>query len=108
MTESFPQTSAVDIPQAKDTHVLVQATSDGNATLTSIMTDAEGNQTHHYTETGISPTYYYTSGGSMIHDTHHVGSPVYGDQSRIFFSHHSSCSCRGSGVGCECTKKCSC
>ncbi|KAI8335965.1 hypothetical protein BC941DRAFT_429908 [Chlamydoabsidia padenii] len=60
-------------------------------------------------DTGISPTYYHD--GDMVTTTSQessYGSPVYGDASRVFFSHHKTCSCKGSGVGCECSRTCNC
>ncbi|KAI8644870.1 hypothetical protein BD408DRAFT_362423 [Parasitella parasitica] len=110
------QTSAVDIPTTKTTRILATTTPNGHTTLSSTVTDSHGQPIRrnslNFTESGISPT-YYTPGGFMIRtspreDAQTSGSPVYGDSSRIFFSHHSACSCRGSGVGCECTKTCSC
>ncbi|GAA5801738.1 hypothetical protein EDC94DRAFT_2346 [Helicostylum pulchrum] len=110
------QTSAIDIP-TKATHIIAATTPDGHTMLSSIVTNSEGQQLRRHsttcTDTGISPT-YYTSTGSVVqtsnqdNKTHNVGSPVYDDQSRVFFSHNSGCSCRGSGVGCECSKKCTC
>ncbi|KAI9267421.1 hypothetical protein BY458DRAFT_475863 [Sporodiniella umbellata] len=61
-------------------------------------------------EFGLSPT-YYTSEGIIQPNTNNadeVGSPVFNDRSRVFFSHNQRCSCRGSGVGCDCTKSCAC
>ncbi|CEP10741.1 hypothetical protein [Parasitella parasitica] len=110
------QTSAVDIPTTKTTRILATTTPDGHATLSSTVTDGNGQPIRrnslNFTESGISPT-YYTSSGFMVQtsrkeDAQNAGSPVYGDNSRIFFPHKSVCSCRGSGVGCECAKTCSC
>ncbi|CAO3616687.1 unnamed protein product [Cunninghamella blakesleeana] len=61
------------------------------------------------TDTGISPTYYNDQGDAITTSARKpCGSPVYDDSKRIFFPHHSSCDCKGSGVGCECTRTCSC
>jgi hypothetical protein len=100
------QSSAVDIPPQtieKHTHIVASTTPDGRTMLTSIVTDAQGQQVRRNSvpcaDTGISPT-YYTSNGSMVQttrqgdDSHIAGSPVYGDQSRIFFSHNTGCSCK--------------
>ncbi|CAO3600486.1 unnamed protein product [Absidia cylindrospora] len=60
-------------------------------------------------DAGISPTYYQD--GDIVTTTAQrssYGSPVHDDASRIFFSHHRTCVCKGSGVGCECTRDCSC
>ncbi|KAI7896967.1 uncharacterized protein EV154DRAFT_490022 [Mucor mucedo] len=105
------QSSAIDIPP-KVTRIVASTTPDGHSMLSSIVTDNHGHQAQRQsatTDTGISPT-YYTSGGAPVNTdhSHAVGSPVYGDQSRVFFSHNSTCSCLGSGVGCECSNKCSC
>lgn len=93
------QSSAIDIPP-KTTRIVASTTSDGHTMLSSIITDGHGHQVRRNstcTDTGISPT-YYTSSGTPIHTqsdkSHSVGSPVYGDQSRIFFSHSSECSCK--------------
>ncbi|KAI8053590.1 hypothetical protein BDF21DRAFT_404039 [Thamnidium elegans] len=95
------QTSAIDIPP-KTTHIVAASTPDGHTMLSSIVTNGEGQQVRRHstacTDTGISPT-YYTSTGSVVqtskqdNKSHKVGSPVYDDQSRIFFSHNSGCSC---------------
>ncbi|EPB82296.1 hypothetical protein HMPREF1544_10976 [Mucor circinelloides 1006PhL] len=110
------RSSAIDIPTTKTTHVFATTTPDGHTMVSSTVTDDHGQPLRRnsltFTESGISPT-YYTSGGNMVQtshkeDAHNVGSPVYGDSSRIFFPHNSACSCLGSGVGCDCTKTCSC
>ncbi|CAO3678546.1 unnamed protein product [Rhizopus stolonifer] len=61
-------------------------------------------------ESGLSPTYYTSEGIIQLNSkfTDNLGSPVFNDQSRVFFTHNHECSCRGSGVGCDCTKTCSC
>lgn len=96
------QSSAVDIPTTKTTRILATTTPDGHTMLSSTITDDHGQPIRRnsltFTESGISPT-YYTSGGNMVQtshkeDAHNVGSPVYGDNSRIFFSHNSACSCK--------------
>lgn len=98
------QSSAVDIPpQPLHSHVVASTTPDGRTMLSSVLTDRQGHELRRNSltsvDTGISPT-YYASNGSMIHtsrqadDPHVAGSPVYGDNSRIFFSHHSGCSCK--------------
>lgn len=96
------QSSAVDIPTTKTTRILATTTPDGHTMLSSTVTDEQGQPIRRnsltFSESGISPT-YYTSGGSMVQtshkeDTHNAGSPVYGDSSRIFFSHKSACSCK--------------
>ncbi|SAL95862.1 hypothetical protein [Absidia glauca] len=46
-------------------------------------------------DTGISPTYYHD--GDPVSTTAQqssFASPVYDDASRVFFSHHKSCSCK--------------
>ncbi|KAI8387372.1 hypothetical protein BD560DRAFT_486241 [Blakeslea trispora] len=111
------QNSNMNSSPTKEIHIIAHTTSDGHAELSSIATDNERGMSHrHYTqcaETGISPIHCTFSGSSTQSSDQNeneftVGSPVYGDNSRVFFSHHKSCSCRGSGVGCDCTKKCSC
>ena len=96
------QTSAVDIPTTRGAHIIATTTSDGHAMLSSIVTDEQGQQIRRNSlcaDTGISPT-YYNSSGSVIQtsrqgdDSHLAGSPVYNDKSRIFFSHNISCSCK--------------
>ncbi|CAO3611020.1 unnamed protein product [Mucor hiemalis] len=110
------QTSACDIPTNKTTHITATTTPDGHTMMSSIVTDEHGQQLRRNSacaDTGISPTYYTTT-GSVIHTSrqedvaHSVGSPVFDDKSRIFFSHNSACICRGSGVGCDCSSKCAC
>ncbi|CAO3685810.1 unnamed protein product [Rhizopus stolonifer] len=59
-------------------------------------------------KSGISPTYYTQEGKVKLNPTENDGSPVHGDQSRVFYSHPKECNCRGSGIGCECTNICSC
>lgn len=92
------QSSAIDIPP-KVTRIVASTTApDGQSMLSSIVTDDHGHQRQRQgstTDTGISPT-YYTSGGAPVNTdhSHSVGSPVYGDQSRVFFSHNSLCSCK--------------
>lgn len=100
MDKTVNQSSAVEIP-AKTTHIVASTTPDGHTMLSSVVTDEQGKPMRRNSltcaESGISPT-YYTSGGSMVHtsrdDTQMAGSPVYGDKSRIFFSHNSGCSCK--------------
>ena len=96
------QTSDIQSSPTKDTHVTAHTTSDGHTEITAIVADYEkGTPYRHYTrcqETGISPTYHAFSASSTQNSHAHedepiVGSPVYGDNSRIFFSHHTSCSC---------------
>ncbi|CAO3619327.1 unnamed protein product [Cunninghamella echinulata] len=61
------------------------------------------------TDTGISPTYYNDQGNAITTSARSpCGSPVYNDSKRIFFPHHNSCVCRGSGVGCDCRRTCNC
>ncbi|CEG75551.1 hypothetical protein RMATCC62417_10576 [Rhizopus microsporus] len=59
---------------------------------------------HPVIDHGLSPTYNTMENPRQSN----VGSPVYDDSSRVFFPHHNQCSCRGSGVGCDCSKTCSC
>ncbi len=96
------QSSAVDIPTVKTTRIVATTTQDGHVMLSSIATDGQGNKIRRNSlcaDTGISPT-YYTSSGSVVHtsrqedDAHLAGSPVYDDKSRIFFSHNSGCICK--------------
>lgn len=90
------QSSAIDIPK-KNTHIIATSSSDGHTMLSSIVTDQDGQPVRRgstSSNTGISPT-YYTASGSIVQTTHEShSSPVYDDQSRIFFSHHSECSCK--------------
>lgn len=97
------QTPAIDIPTTKTTHVIATTSSDGHTMLSSIVTDEQGHQFHKNSmsssngEYGISPTYY--SNGKMVQTSHQnssqpLCSPVYGDSSRVFFTHNTSCSCK--------------
>lgn len=93
------QSSAIDIP--KFTRIVASSTPDGHTMLSSIVTDGQGHQMHRHngatTDTGISPTYYTSCGTPVqVHqgNSHSLGSPVYGDKSRVFFSHNSMCSCK--------------
>ncbi|KAI8099510.1 uncharacterized protein BX664DRAFT_310472 [Halteromyces radiatus] len=61
-------------------------------------------------DSGISPTYMDDHGHiiSTSPQGSSYGSPLYGDANRVYFSHHSTCICKGSGVGCDCSRTCSC
>ncbi|KAI9287217.1 hypothetical protein BC943DRAFT_358479 [Umbelopsis sp. AD052] len=66
-------------------------------------------------DTGVSPDYdhrrdRHPSGEYDLASSHEqLGkSPDYKNSSRVFFTHHSACSCRGSGVGCDCAMSCNC
>ncbi|KAI8991903.1 hypothetical protein BDF20DRAFT_909613 [Mycotypha africana] len=117
-------TPAIDIPNSKSRpkQIVVSARTNGNTLSSSLISDsldhqrnteAESNSLPNYTESGISPTYYSSSGipirtSHQTNDATLAGSPVFNDRSRIFFKHSAACSCRGSGVGCDCSKTCSC
>ncbi|ORZ25396.1 hypothetical protein BCR42DRAFT_400067 [Absidia repens] len=60
-------------------------------------------------DTGISPTYYH-DGDAVTTSCQETSScsPVYGDANRVFYTHHKSCICMGSGVGCQCSSVCNC
>lgn len=96
------QTSAVDIPTHKTTRITATTTPDGHTMMSSIVIDENGQQPRRNSaclDTGISPTYYTTT-GSVVHTSrqedvaHSAGSPVFDDKSRIFFSHNSACICK--------------
>ncbi|KAH8555529.1 hypothetical protein BGW37DRAFT_516451 [Umbelopsis sp. PMI_123] len=66
-------------------------------------------------DTGVSPDYdhrrdHLPSTEYDVGSSHeHLGkSPDYKNSNRVFFTHHSACSCRGSGVGCDCAMSCNC
>ncbi|KAJ2955660.1 hypothetical protein NQZ79_g8369 [Umbelopsis isabellina] len=65
-------------------------------------------------DTGVSPDYDHSRHRrqSSEHDLpghDQLGkSPDYKNSNRVFFTHHSTCSCRGSGVGCDCAMSCDC
>ncbi|ORX62435.1 hypothetical protein DM01DRAFT_255484 [Hesseltinella vesiculosa] len=60
-------------------------------------------------DVGLSPTYYDDGGDEAIKSKKTTwGSPVFNDSKRIFFPHHRTCDCNGSGIGCECCYTCSC
>jgi hypothetical protein len=100
-TDYQTSSTAIDIPMAKTTHIVASTMPDGHTSLSSIVTDKHGQPMRRNSlacgEYGISPT-YYISGESAVHtsrdEAQTAGSPVYGDKSRIFFSHNSGCSCK--------------
>ncbi|KAI8393444.1 uncharacterized protein BYT42DRAFT_609238 [Radiomyces spectabilis] len=63
---------------------------------------------------GISPDYTRSSSGHVSEQQTATaplsvtGSPVFNDDSRVFYRHQKACICRGSGVGCDCSSQCSC
>ncbi|KAI7898093.1 uncharacterized protein BX663DRAFT_526190 [Cokeromyces recurvatus] len=65
-------------------------------------------------EEGISPTYYSPTTGIKIktsrahEDPRNAGSSDFLNPEHICFTHSNSCSCRGSGIGCECKTRCEC
>lgn len=107
-----------------------------NSSKSKLDTQQEQEQVRAITvDTGVSPDYDHSrhrrQSGEYDHSAHdQLGkSPDYTNANRVFFSHHSTCSCkcfaqsvmneyflflticsagRGSGVGCDCAMSCHC
>ncbi|KAI8976435.1 hypothetical protein BDB01DRAFT_853077 [Pilobolus umbonatus] len=89
------------IPEKKTTHIYICAYEKGT------MTSRTGNM---HRDATISPTYYLDDGSKAYKgsDAGHKMSNTHDDSSRVFSSHHDSCECEGSGIGCQCRASCEC